>query len=254
MMTKAVFFDMDDTLIAFDGVQEPTWRSCIAEAIHERALPVDADRLYQKIDEIASWYWSDPDRHREGRMDIRTARRRFVSSAFEALAIGDESAAHDLADTYSTRRLEAILLFPRVRETLKALRDKGLYLAMITNGTSEEQRYKINRFGLAGYFDQIYIEQEVGYGKPDPRVYRDALRAAGVRPEEAWMIGDHLIWDILSPKNLGLHTIWFDWRGEGLPTDSHVSPDFAVRQIHEIIPILEAASISSSGSPRFDPA
>lgn len=155
---KAIFFDMDDTLISFDGVQESTWRACIADAIRAHGLPIDADTLYYKIDEIASWYWSDPDRHLEGRMDIRAARRRFVKKAFQALEIGDEAQAHELADVYSTRRLEAITLFPHVHETLATLDERGFYLAMITNGTSEEQRYKIDRFGLSKHFDRIYVE------------------------------------------------------------------------------------------------
>ena len=70
--------------------------------------------------------------------------------------------------------------------------EQGCRLALLTNGGSKGQRLKIDRFNLAMLFDVILIEGEVGFGKPDPRIYTKALAALDVPASEAWMIGDNL--------------------------------------------------------------
>src|SRR5207245_470771 len=78
------------------------------------------------------------------------------------------------------------------RAILDALRARGLPLALVTNGDAVQQRDKIERHDLARYFDAILIEGEFGCGKPEERVYREALRRLGVGSEGAWMVGDPL--------------------------------------------------------------
>ncbi len=60
---------------------------------------------------------------------------------------------------------------------------------------------------------------------PEERVYQHALDQLGARPGEAWMIGDHLEWEVAAPQRLGIKGIWVDALGEGLPELSAVRPD-----------------------------
>ena len=48
-------------------------------------------------------------------------------------------------------------------------------LALVTNGAASLQRQKIARFELEPLFDLILVEGELGFGKPDERIYRLAL-------------------------------------------------------------------------------
>jgi putative hydrolase of the HAD superfamily len=96
------------------------------------------------------------------------------------------------------------------------------------------QRSKIERFGLAAHFDAILIEGEVGFGKPDPRVYRRALDVLAVAPGDAWMVGDNLEWDVAEPQRQGIYGIWIDIRGSGLPHGHPVRPDRIIRRLSEL--------------------
>lgn len=57
------------------------------------------------------------------------------------------------------------------------------------------------------------MEGELGFGKPDHRVYHLALDRLQLAPSEVWMVGDNLEWDVASPQELGIYSVWVDVRG-----------------------------------------
>ena len=127
-------------------------------------------------------------------------------------------------------------LFPETLGCLGALRARGLPLALVTNGDAREQRWKIERCALAPFFGAIVIEGELGAGKPDPVVYETALKALGVEPgPDVWMVGDHLEFDVAGPQRFGLHGVWLDRAGTGLPATTAVRPDRIVRALDEVV-------------------
>ena len=92
-------------------------------------------------------------------------------------------------------------------------------------------------------FDAILVEGELGFGKPDERVYRRALSALGVEPADAWMVGDNLELDVGAPQKLGMSGVWIDARGRGLPGDSAVKPDYIVRSLADLRSLIEHAHV-----------
>src|SRR5262249_60652779 len=80
--------------------------------------------------------------------------------------------ARPLAGDSAARRWQAMRLFPRVEETLGRLRERGVTMALVTNGDKSHQRRKIETFDLGRYFDVIIIEGELGTGKHDEPTYR----------------------------------------------------------------------------------
>ena len=108
---------------------------------------------------------------------------------------------------------------PDAIETVRWLRESGRRLALLTNGAAAAQRRKIARFEIADLFDAILVEGELGFGKPDERVYQRALSALDVKPADAWMVGDNLEWDVAAPQKLGMSGVWIDARGRGLPDE-----------------------------------
>ena len=105
----------------------------------------------------------------------------------------------------------------------------------MTNGEAETQRAKINRFGLEQIFDVILIEGELGYGKPKQQVYYDALNALKLAPERVWAVGDNLEWDVWGPQQLGIYSIWNDYKDKGLPLSSKIVPNRIIKSIVELI-------------------
>jgi putative hydrolase of the HAD superfamily len=234
MLPKGILFDLDDTIIAFDAVANPAWRRLCDTYARQSALG-DPVRLYNAIQDIRTWYWSDPTRHKWARHNLAQLRRDIVRQAFETLGIDNVPLAHDMADTYAVEREALITLFPGAKETLQYLRDHQVALALITNGAAQQQRQKVERFELAPFFHTILVESELGYGKPEEQIYRQALEHLGLQPDAVWSVGDNLEWDVGTPQRLGMLGIWHDVRAQGRPATSTVIPDRIITSIAELM-------------------
>lgn len=78
------------------------------------------------------------------------------------------------------------------------------------------------------------IEEEVGVGKPDTRVFEIAMQKLGLGPEDVWMVGDNLVWDVEAPQKLGIYAVWNDFRKKGLPKNSIIIPNRIISEISEL--------------------
>jgi putative hydrolase of the HAD superfamily len=149
--------------------------------------------------------------------------------------VPSEAIGNALADACNALHDKELSLFPDAHETLDRLKELGIKLALITNGAAEPQRAKIVRFALEHRFDHIQIEGEHGFGKPEERAYNHAMEVLGVGPDETWMVGDNLEWEIAAPQRLGIYAIWHDGYGVGLPRNSSIRPDRIIRRLSELL-------------------
>ena len=234
ILPKAILFDLDDTILAYEAESERCWR----QACHELALSLgglEADAVAVSIEEVRAWYWRDSERDRRGRLDLITARREIVAAALDRLGTTDLALAHEIADVYDVLKEESVQPFPGAIETLRYLQHNGTRLALVTNGTKEYQRAKIDRFALEPLFDCIVIEGEFGSGKPDERVFSFALNGLDAAQSEAWMVGDNLHADIAGAQALNIYSIWVDWNARGLPPGNQVRPDDVIHKIAQLM-------------------
>ena len=231
-LPTAILFDLDDTLLRAYANAEAAWAS-VAEELAARLHPFAPGAVARAIQAHAREFWANPERHRYWRQRLYESRREVVRQALPALA---PEIAELVADRFSARRDEEMRLHPGAVETLDALRARGVRLGLLTNGAAEPQRAKLARFALERCFDHIQIEGEHGFGKPEERAYRHALDVLEVTPGETWMVGDNLEWEVAAPQRLGIHAIWFDGEGHGLPAGSAVRPDRTIRQLGELVP------------------
>ena len=229
---KAILFDLDDTILA-EGSPDECWQG-ICQTFAPMIEGLSSKGLFTAVVESRDWFWSDPERTREGRLDLVSARRAIVSSAFSRLGVGSRTVANEMADSYTVTREEELKPCPGAIETLLHLKNDGVRSALITNGAGESQRAKIDRFQLGPLFDLILIEGERGIGKPDERVYLHALEQLNALPSETWMVGDNLEWEVAAPQRLGIFGIWVDPTGKGLPESSAVRPDHIIRTLPEL--------------------
>ncbi|MYB76097.1 MAG: HAD-IA family hydrolase [Chloroflexi bacterium] len=233
-LPKALLLDLDDTILDLYGDLEGDWlQLCHEFADHFEAVPLHA--LHAALLESRDWFWSDEERARRGRLDLLLARRYILLRAFARFDLPDSPLVHRMAARYNHIREEAVRPLPGAIETLQRLNTTEIRLGLITNGSSEGQRAKIERFSLAPYFDHIQIEGEFGIGKPDARVFQHALDALGVEPADAWMVGDNLDADIRGAQQVGIYAVWVDAQGSGLPDGSTVRPDMTIRSISDLL-------------------
>ena len=236
---RALLLDLDDTLLDYSGGAELCW----AEACASVAGTLEQARLAEALVASRRWFWDDPARHRRERTNMLRAWTQIAADALERYGAPAPELAVRLAADFSARRRAVMDLFPEALACLGTLHARGLPLALVTNGDATEQRWKIERCALAPFFGAIVIEGEVGAGKPDAVVYETALKALGVAPgPDVWMVGDHLEFDVAGAQRVGLHGVWIDRAGAGLPAGTAVRPDRIVRALAEVV--AECANLS----------
>ena len=123
-----------------------------------------------------------------------------------------------LYDHWGTHFGSMATLFPGCLELLIDLRRASVRLGLITNGESAMQRSKIVAIKVAPLMEAIVISSEVGFRKPDPRIFALALERLGCAPSDAWFVGDHPDHDIRGAAAAGLKPFWVK-TGAFNPTD-----------------------------------
>jgi putative hydrolase of the HAD superfamily len=239
-LPKAILFDLDDTILAAFGQAAGQWRRVVADFI-EHLGPHPPDDVVAAMQAYSRRLWSDAARHKHWRFRIGDARRHIVAKAFAGLAgaagrpVPPSAICDTIADRFNELHDAELRMFPGAHETLDRLKELGVHLALITNGAAEPQRAKVIRFALEGRFDHIQIEGEHGFGKPEERAYIHAMETLGVCPEDTWMVGDNLEWEIVAPQRLGIYAIWHDGYSAGLPPGCPIRPDRIIRSLPELL-------------------
>jgi len=103
---------------------------------------------------------------------------------------------------------------PYLDEVLADLKSRGYKLGVITNTvTSREEHVRIalQRIDVEKYFDVIVTSVDVGFNKPDERIFQAALKVLKVKPEEAAMVGNRISADIVGGNRIGMKTILYKW-------------------------------------------
>ena len=244
-LPEVLLFDLDDTVLRFTAGQPDCWK--LALELH---LPDHADHtgLLRSIHAEGSEFWAPAERAFWGRQNMQAARRLIACAALASQGISPDL-CHVIADEMTERKESLVRPFEGALDTLATLRARGHRLGLLTNGCAAFQRRKLQRFELEPLFELVLIEGELGYGKPDPRVFQRALGFFGILPRETCMIGDNLEADIAGAHAAGIPTVWHDALGVGLPKAPLVRPDRVVRSLSELLGSAEPARDFTASAP-----
>jgi putative hydrolase of the HAD superfamily len=239
---EIVLFDLDDTLhddtYAYHTAAEEVAREVAAEH------GIDALALKAAYIAEAEGFW-----HRLSVDDLQTKLAGVRASMWQAAlenvgAGGDPELAERSAERYNAYRVKYFTLFPGAIDLLRALRERGMKLGIVTNGLSETHREKIALLQISEYFDAIFLADEVGMVKPDPLLFAHACRTLGGTPAHSAMVGDRYDRDIRGAIQAGLYTVWLNVRAEQLPPGA-APPDATCSSIAGAARILlEPARVS----------
>jgi putative hydrolase of the HAD superfamily len=116
--------------------------------------------------------------------------------------------------------------FPEVMDTLRALRRRDLRLIVLSNWDVSLHEM-LDAVGISELVDGAVSSAERGTAKPDPAVFEHALELAGVRPDEAWHVGDSPENDVAGARAAGVAPILV-WRdGRPPPSGARVIGDLS---------------------------
>ena len=170
----------------------------------------------------------------DGALDGGTAASYSYANTLRALG-QDTALAGEMLAYWQDLVLAEAIPFADTYSVLSALREKYT-TGILTNGFTALQRKKIDRYKLADYVDFTLVSEEVGYHKPDKRIYLKALQMAGnPLPDQTLYVGDNPINDIQGPQAVGITPILIN------PTRDVDPPDGVIRiqQLSELISLLD---------------
>lgn len=276
---RAVLFDLDNTLLLEDESTERALRETCAgiarrtsadapllvAAAHEAAEEhFRASSVFAYAEAMGIWWgealWGEFQGDSEGLRDLRAFvpdfRRRVWTRALAYAGIADNDLAEAAANGFRSARRRTQLVDLEAEAVLQDLA-RDYRLALVTNGAPDVQREKLSHTTLMPLFVSMIVSAEVGFGKPDPRIFDAALAALDVSPESAVMVGDSLARDIAGAHAAGLRAIWID-RGarENLPAPAPVPEArvVALTEVRAALSSLAPAAASPRGSRGSRPA
>lgn len=216
---KAVLFDLDRTLldrdVAFVKYAEQIWANSKIKAATKKELFVSR---FSQLDA-------------RGRGDKRAMFQTLVS---EFLPDGDADA---LLEKFERVFPTAVAPFGDAIPLLEALHKEGILAGIVSNGRGKFQRAKLASSGLLPLVDVVVISEEVGFKKPDPRIFHMALDSLHCTAEEAVFIGDSEETDVRGAKAVGMFAVLRRYPDEAFTTEAGQE----ITSLGEILPLVRSA-------------
>lgn len=214
---EAVVFDLDDTLWPIAPTimrAEQAMREWISANVPEVAARWDADTLKLLRAKLIA---ADPSLHN----DVMALRRGTILAAFEACG-GSAAQAEAAFELFRAER-QKVTFYPDALPALERLA-RHFRLGVISNGFAN-----VAAIGIGHHFDSVVSAHEVGFSKPDPRIYAACAQRMGLAPQQMLYVGDDPHNDIVGPTLAGLQAAWINRLGASWPQSlgaSH-SPEIA---------------------------
>jgi len=245
---RLVLFDIGSTLWSSPPEDEGALAFCYGRArdVLTRELADGTPPMEALIDAVEGYFaeWEDIWRQEADRVE-QPPTYQYVAEALARIGLAPSSEA---VAEFTDMLLETSIYTARAEapeqgmaEALAALKSRGLRLACVSNAfmpAAALQRIMVEK-GLGQYLDFTVSSCELGIRKPDPRIYEEALRVAGVTAEETIFVGDRLDADVAGPASLGMRTVLtHQYRVED-PTHAPVQPDCVVAHLTELVDYVD---------------
>jgi len=181
-MPQAILFDLDGTLVDSNNFHVLAWAEAFHAAGHDFRLKQLHDQVGQGADNYVRALLPD------------------VSDR-EAERLGDEHRR-----LYQQHYAQRVKPFPGAQALLRRCREQGLKVMLATSASKEELERNLDLLDIRDAVDGWTSADDVGCTKPCPDVFATAARKAGVRPEDALVVGD-TPFDIAAASRAGLAAV-----------------------------------------------
>jgi putative hydrolase of the HAD superfamily len=234
---QALFFDIDDTLCATTQFALRARRNAV-RAMIAAGVEADEELVFRELVEVIAEFSSNYEHHYD-KLLLRLPPAS-LAHVNRALVVAAGVAA------YHDTKFRELSPYPGVIELFGELRALGVRLGIITHGWTTKQAEKLVRLGLVPLLDRdsIFISDQIGIAKPNPKLYATALRAHDLDPVRCVYVGDNPKNDVAPPKSLGMVTVLARLNAE--PTDSErrlseaETPDFVIHSFQDLRELLRA--------------
>lgn len=225
MRFKAVLIDIDNTLFDF----HKSSFQALVQSFSQLGVTFTPE-MFRDYTKVNDWHWEAYERGEIQKDEIYAHR---FEQYFASIGLKADETAFDRS--YRKNLAEQVEFMPHCRELLQALHGK-YRVVVVTNGDTYAQERRIQNSGMAAYFDDVFISEQLGCKKPDASFFDKVFAAIGEEYRAcSIMVGDSLSSDMQGGRNAGIPTCFF---GSKERADDRC--DFVIADLLELIPILEA--------------
>lgn len=223
-MIKAVFIDIDGTLLDFEACVEESMRL----GLIERGIEYKEEMLVT-FHRINNGLWKSLEK---GELTFEELLKIRWAMVFKELGI--ELDGPEFEKYFRARLHESAIPMAGSYEMLEYL--KGKYrLFAASNGPHEQQVQRIEKAEMRKYFEEIFTSGKIGAEKPSKEFFDYCYEnVSGILPEECVMLGDSLTSDMKGGKNAGMKTVWLNLKNEEKPE----WVDFEIKSLDEVKEII----------------
>ena len=197
---KAIFFDIDDTLFStFEFAKAARLNSVYA--MIRAGLKCNVNECIQELNEVTEEFGSNYEHHYD-RLLLRLPKESYKDINPAIIVAAGVVAYHQTKNS-------SLKPYDDVVEILRILSKTELILGIITAGLKIKQAEKLVRLDLLKYLNPraIFITDQIGIGKPNIKLYKNACDTLNLDPKFSMYVGDNPISDIDPPNKLGMITV-----------------------------------------------
>ena len=227
-MIRYLLWDIDGTLLDFKAAENYGIRKCFALM----QMGLCSDEMLARYSAINHAYWQKLERGEMTKPEILIGR---FETFFKEEGLPVENAPR-FNELYQYHLGDAAFFMPGGEEAVRYFKGRMPQYAA-TNGTALAQERKLAKSGLDQLLDGIFISEEIGFEKPDPRFFEVFFEKTGTKPEEGIIIGDSLSSDMLGGTNAGLLRCYYAPGDTPLPPEGTV--DYVIRHLGEVPALVE---------------
>jgi len=207
---RHIFFDLDHTLWDYDANAIETLEDLYERFELSGLGIVSKEKFTSTFLEVNDSLW---EQYNVGAIDkffLRNERFRLVFEAADAvMKLVSNELLKSVNEKYLAESPQRKKLIAGAQEILEYL-SNSYAMHLITNGFEEIQFIKIEKAGIAGYFDKIITSEKAGFKKPFPGIFTYALKHTGALVSDSIMIGDNLSTDIKGARDFGMDHVFFN--------------------------------------------
>lgn len=202
---RAVFLDIDNTLLSFTGYVRETMRKGFAKY----GLRPYTEDMYQVFERENDHLWLQIE---QGTLTFERLQQIRWNQIFRALGIDFDGPTFE--HYFRDQLYESAIPEPGAIKLLSYLKERYL-LCAASNGPYEQQVHRLMTGGMYGHFAHVFISERVGAQKPGKEFFDYCFRTLrekefpDIAPEETVMIGDSMTSDIAGGAAYGMHTILY---------------------------------------------
>ncbi|MGA1842240.1 MAG: HAD-IA family hydrolase [bacterium] len=229
---KAIFFDIDDTLFSTSEFAKAARLNSVYAMIRA-GLKCNVNECIQELKEVTEEFGSNYEHHYD-RLLLRLPKESY-KDINPAIIVAAGVVAYHQTKNSSLRPYDDVV------ETLRILSKTELILGIITAGLKIKQAEKLVRLDLLKYLDPraIFITDQIGIGKPNIKLYKNACDALKLDPKSCMYVGDNPISDVDPPNKLGMITVLNRRSGKYLTIVGKTQPKYTISDMWELLKIVK---------------